>query len=121
MSDSNVVTIYKVQSISSAHQLDLPYDSKCNRVHGHNYRFEMYITGKVDVHGMVVDFHHLKKVVNSLDHVNLNDVLDVPTTAENLAIHVTREIIALRTSGLHHVKVRVWETETAYAEFEQQL
>ena len=108
-----VVTIYKEQSI----QLDLPYDSKCNRMHGHNYKFEMYIKGEVDQFGMVIDFHHLKKEVNKLDHINLNEIFDVPTTAENLAIYMTKQLFELGNENVHSVKVRVWETETAYAEY----
>ena len=40
----------------AAHRLP-NYDGPCNRVHGHNYRFEVEIRGEPDPHsGMILDF-----------------------------------------------------------------
>jgi 6-pyruvoyltetrahydropterin/6-carboxytetrahydropterin synthase len=114
------VTIYKTVSISSAHKLNLPYESKCNRVHGHNYRIETWLRGYLDEHGMVIDFHELKKVIFELDHINLNDLLEVETTAENIAIYLADEIYDLAPERLKWVRVRVHETESAYAEYTKQ-
>jgi 6-pyruvoyltetrahydropterin/6-carboxytetrahydropterin synthase len=77
----------------------------------------MFITGEVDETGMVIDFYHLKKEVNKLDHVNLNDLFDFPTTAENLAVYMTKQLFEMGDDKLQSVRVRVWETETAYAEY----
>ncbi|MCH8908609.1 MAG: 6-carboxytetrahydropterin synthase [Candidatus Heimdallarchaeota archaeon] len=111
------VTIYKSLQISSSHQLTLPYESKCNRLHGHNFEIEAWVTGSVDEFGMVVDFHKIKEIAQKLDHQHLNDLIEFPT-AENIAIHIAKEIWQLRSNGISQIKVRVWETKTAYAESE---
>jgi len=64
----------------------LPYHKgKCSNQHGHSYRVIATIYGVVDPYaGMVIDFGDVKRVVNQLDHTNLNDIIDSPT-AENVA------------------------------------
>ena len=109
------VTIYKITEISSAHQLNLPYDSKCNNLHGHNFKIEVWVTGSLDEYGMVVDFNKIKKEIMKFDHQNLNDFLQVPT-AENLAITLAQSIFQLSNNTIRVVRTRVWETHTAYAE-----
>jgi len=74
----------------AAHQLALPYDSPCNRRHGHRYDVEISASARELEHGMVVDFNILQKVVDEFDHCDLNDrpeftVTQLPTTAENIA------------------------------------
>jgi len=78
----------------------------------------MWITGSLDEHGMVVDFHHLKREVNKLDHVNINDILKVDSTAENISVFLANNILDLAPDRIKHVKVVVWETQTAYAEYQ---
>lgn len=112
---SSEVTIYKVTEISSAHQLNLPYDSKCNKLHGHNFKIEVWVTGFVNEYGMVLDFNKMKNEIMKFDHQNLNDLLDVPT-AENLSIEISQSIIKLSQKRIKTVKTRVWETHSAYAE-----
>ena len=110
------LTIYKVMNVSSSHILDLPYESKCNYLHGHNYKVEVWATGKPDDHGMVVDFNHIKKVVMALDHVHLNDVLE-PATAEWMAVVIADRLAEKSGDNVSTIKVRVWETDTCYAEY----
>jgi 6-pyruvoyltetrahydropterin/6-carboxytetrahydropterin synthase len=74
----------------AAHQLVLPYDSPCNRRHGHRYDVEISASARELEHGMVVDFNVLQKVVDEFDHCDLNDrpeftVTQFATTAENIA------------------------------------
>jgi len=73
--------------ISAAHRLELPYASKCNSLHGHNWIIHVHCkVEEVDAIGMVVDFSVIKKtIVDALDHRNLNDVFDFNPTAENIA------------------------------------
>lgn len=75
--------------IAASHQLSLPYESKCNNLHGHNFYITVYCRAKeLNPEGMVVDFAQIKSKVNDyFDHKHLNDVLptDRPPTAENLA------------------------------------
>jgi len=67
--------IKKTFEISASHRLNLPYDSPCQRWHGHNYLVTICCRGERDVNGMVVDFAEVKKKIkDALDHRCLNDV-----------------------------------------------
>jgi len=86
--------ISKEFHFSAAHQLShLPEGHPCKRLHGHNYIVEMVLESEaLDHRGFVTDYNELRTVKEYidayLDHRNLNDVLDRPTTAENLARHL---------------------------------
>ena len=73
--------------IAYSHQLKLDYESKCQRVHGHNGIITIYCCAEnLNSNGMVADFTHLKEqVVQQLDHRHLNDSFEFNTTAENLS------------------------------------
>ncbi len=107
--------IYWRGEISAAHSLRLFYESKCKRLHGHNYLVEIWIEGEKNSNGMIVDFADLKKIVSELDHINLNDVIEQPT-AENIAEHIAEKIINIGNTRISEVKVRVWEDKDSYAE-----
>lgn len=83
--------ITKEFHFSAAHSLpSLPPDHKCHRLHGHNYIITVGVERPcLDQHGMVVDFTNIslavKPLVVRLDHTNLNELFDFPTTSENLA------------------------------------
>jgi len=80
--------IKKTFEISAAHKLDLSYQSKCNRRHGHNYFVTVYCRSEeLGTNGMVTDFSLIKKLVDDiLDHRDINDILAInPTTAEHIA------------------------------------
>ena len=60
------------RNFSSAHQLR-GYKGKCENLHGHNYKIEIYARGReLDNVGLLVDFVELKaaadEVVLYLDH-----------------------------------------------------
>lgn len=79
--------VKKRLEISAAHRLDLPYESKCRNLHGHNWIITIHCKAReLNAAGMVVDFTHIKQlVVGRLDHAVLNEVLPVNPTAENIA------------------------------------
>ncbi|MDE6079824.1 MAG: 6-carboxytetrahydropterin synthase [Duncaniella sp.] len=79
--------IQKQFEIAGAHSLSLSYESKCERMHGHNWLITVYCrSAELNADGMVVDFSHIKEtIVNQLDHRNLNEVFDFNPTAENIA------------------------------------
>ena len=68
----------------------LPASHPCARVHGHSFRVTVYLAGKIDSNGWVMDYADLQKAVSPyvamLDHHYLNDIegLANPTT-ENIA------------------------------------
>lgn len=81
----------------AAHQLALPYDSPCNRRHGHRYTVEITASSQKLEHGMVVDFNTLREVVDEFDHCDLNErpefsVTGLATTAENIAFVLAQKL-----------------------------
>ena len=80
--------VIKRLEISASHKLDLPYESKCKNLHGHNWILTVYLQSETLENGMVFDFTEIKKLVKSkLDHKNMNDYIEQPT-AENVAKYV---------------------------------
>lgn len=55
-------TVVKTVEVSGAHQLSLPYPSKCSRLHGHNWKIEVTLRSEtLDENGMVLDFPASRK------------------------------------------------------------
>lgn len=85
--------ITKTLEISAAHHLELDYESKCTRLHGHNWKIKVFCRAReLDRNGMVCDFTHIKATVHRLDHQNLNDLLPFNPTAENIARWITEQV-----------------------------
>ena len=61
-------TIHTVRSVSAAHLVQSDPKSKCFRLHGHTWEFEIFITGPIAIDGMVLDFNDIKKIVDGVDH-----------------------------------------------------
>jgi len=79
--------VKKTMEISAAHRLTLDYESKCSRLHGHNWTITIWCRAKeLDANGMVTDFTLIRrKVKGLLDHQVLNDIVPFNPTAENIA------------------------------------
>lgn len=110
----------------AAHHLP-GHRGKCARPHGHSYRLEVTVRGPIkdapgaSDHGMVIDFADLahlvqEAVVARLDHYDLNEVLGIHTTAENLAHWIWDALLAAGLSEELLFRIRLWETETGYVE-----
>ncbi len=86
--------ITKRLEVSAAHRLELDYESKCTRLHGHNWIITVYCKAKeLDRNGMVIDFTIIKKAIHgALDHRLINDVIAVNPTAENIARWIVDQI-----------------------------
>ena len=115
------------RNFSSAHQLR-GYRGKCENLHGHNYRVEIYARGReLNSTGLLVDFVELKaaadEVVNYLDHRNINELSpfdeELNPSAENLARYIL-ERVARRVSDerVEVFKVRCFETPTSVATYQ---
>ncbi|MCS6874340.1 MAG: 6-carboxytetrahydropterin synthase QueD [Pyrinomonadaceae bacterium] len=115
------------REFSSAHQLR-GYKGKCENLHGHNYKVEIYARGReLNDIGLLIDFGDLKKaadeVVKYLDHRNLNELSpfdeELNPSAENIARFIL-EYVASRIDDprVQVYKVRCYETPTSIATYE---
>lgn len=107
-------TVIKTIEVSGAHRLNLSYRSKCENLHGHNWKITVYCRSKeLNRDGMVVDFSHLKEIIKErLDHRYINDIVDFNPTAENIARWIADQIPTC-------FKVEVQESENNTAVYEK--
>ncbi|MDT4967291.1 MAG: 6-pyruvoyltetrahydropterin/6-carboxytetrahydropterin synthase [Acidobacteriota bacterium] len=115
------------RNFSSAHQLR-GYKGKCENLHGHNYKIEIYARGReLDNIGLLVDFVELKKaaddVVRYLDHRNINELppfdVELNPSAENLARYFLERVASqIQDQRVQIYKVRCFETPTSVATYE---
>jgi 6-pyruvoyltetrahydropterin/6-carboxytetrahydropterin synthase len=122
-SSSRRFSVTRSYHFEAAHFLPfVPKGHKCRRVHGHNYRIDISVSGHLDACGFVIDFFDLDAIMSpliaSLDHRTLNkiDGLENPT-AELIAEWFSNK---LWQAGLHsrfRSVVRVYETADACAEY----
>ena len=114
--------VSKRMEVAGSHHLDLPYESKCSNLHGHNWIITVHCKSeKLTDYGMIVDFALVKKEIHGvLDHSNINDVLDnrINPTAENMAKWVCDKVSELCEVGYCY-KVEVQESEGNVAIYEE--
>lgn len=86
--------ITKRFELAGCHSLKLSYESKCSRMHGHNWIVTVHCKAmELNPDGMVVDFSHIKNRITSyLDHGNFNELLPFNPTAENIARWICEQI-----------------------------
>lgn len=136
------VTVTKKFTFDAAHYLS-GHEGKCAAMHGHTYilevtvgapgapgapgvpslPFEEQLIHKGSSRGMVIDFSHLKKLVEERlldrwDHKTINEVEgeDYQPTAECMAHTAFWILRAALLPNYRLIKIRLWETPTSYAE-----
>ena len=119
--------IAKTYRFEAAHRLEgWLEEHKCHRLHGHSYKVEVEVSGPVARfgNGAIVDFGELdecwKPLFRMMDHKYLNDVYgEKNLTAEYLAERICTHFRSWHFTNpeAHITRVRVWETENAWAEF----
>lgn len=119
--------VVKQFRFAAAHRLP-NHHGACRNLHGHTWKLEVGVTGEInDVTGMIADFGEIKSIVNQviidkLDHQYLNELAipDFPSdcpTAENMVNWMGSVLRrALRPIGGRLAFVRLWESDTSYAE-----
>ncbi len=134
-----MVYITRRERFNAAHKLSNPaWDQatnekifgKCSNPnwHGHNYDLFITVKGEIDQErGWVIDLKDLsdlvnKKIINELDHKNLN--LDVPfmkdkwASTEVLAVEIWNILAPeIETMGAQLHCIKLMETENNYAEY----
>ena len=115
------------RNFSSAHQLR-GYKGKCENLHGHNYKIEIYARGsELNNIGLLVDFVELKaaadEIVQYLDHRNINELppfdKELNPSAENLARFILERVARRVTDDRVQIyKVRCFETPTSIATYQ---
>ncbi len=120
-------TLTTMVEFSSAHTL-VGHSGPCKKMHGHNWKVEVEITGdKLDKIGMVVDFKEIRKatnlVVDELDHEFLNDLEpfseDNPT-AENIARYIfTKLSEEFSNKNVKVNSIKLWETDKSAVSYKE--
>lgn len=112
--------VSKRMEIAGSHKLQLPYESPCSRLHGHNWIITVHCKSpKLTDYGMIVDFAKVKKEIHgTLDHQFLNEIFSCNPTAENIAKWVCDVVTELCEFGYCY-KVEVQESEGNTAIYER--
>ena len=120
-------TLTTMVEFSSAHTL-IGHSGPCKKMHGHNWKVEVEITGeKLDKIGMVVDFKEIRKatnlVVDELDHEFLNNLEpfseDNPT-AENIARYIfTKLSEEFSNKNVKVNSIKLWETDKSAVSYKE--
>ncbi len=104
---------------AAAHQLH-GYEGNCARLHGHNWKIIVEVTGqKLDDVGMVMDFKTIKKAAREaakrLDHQFLNEIApfdEINPTAEHIAVWFFVELSGVLNQPNARVNaITVWEND----------
>ncbi len=119
--------LYTEFTFDAAHSID-GYDGKCSRLHGHTYKVRMTAKSNqlnpskyLKSPDMVCDFNELKWAAEDsekggLDHVLLDEIVPVNTTAERIAEYIHKET-SKRIPENIELTVTVWETESSWVEY----
>ncbi len=131
------ISIIRTGHFNAAHRLYLPQwsDEKNTEVfgkcanpnfHGHNYDFEVKVSGEVDpATGMLINLKELKDIIerhveDKFDHRNLNTEIPefetMTSTAENLC-YLIWKIMREHLDDDLDVHVRLWETARNSVEY----
>jgi len=131
------ISVFRKAHFNAAHRLFNPKwsDEKNEEVfglcsnphyHGHNYEFEVKLTGETDPEtGFLYDLKKLKELMKSeiedrFDHKNLNveteEFKDLNPTAENIC-YVIWTILREKIDQKFEITVRLWETPRNYVEY----
>jgi 6-pyruvoyltetrahydropterin/6-carboxytetrahydropterin synthase len=114
-----------VTDFSAAHRLNNFY-GKCESLHGHNWKVEVFLRGdRLDEAGLVKDFGVVKakarEVLGELDHQYLNDLpafREQNPSSENLARYLFERLAAaLNDDHVQVSRVSVWESDTSCASY----
>ncbi len=113
------------ERFSAAHQLR-GYKGKCENMHGHNFKVQVFVSADMlNEIDLAIDFHDLKAILkdtlSGLDHAFLNDVFpftEINPSSENICKWVYDNV--KKKVNEDHIAVSavtVWESDTASATY----
>jgi 6-pyruvoyltetrahydropterin/6-carboxytetrahydropterin synthase len=114
-----------ITDFAAAHQLR-NFKGKCEKLHGHNWRIEVVLSGdRLNEAGLLIDFKDVKtaanRILEDLDHSYLNDLpqfKDENPSSENIAAYLFQRLSSeLNNSHLKVTKVTAWESDSACASY----
>jgi 6-pyruvoyltetrahydropterin/6-carboxytetrahydropterin synthase len=115
-----------VTRFAAAHRLTM-VGAKCENLHGHNWKIEVYVQGQsTDKGGVLVDFgvikRHVRELMETLDHKFLNELEyfseGTPPSSENIARYLADSLAArMDLPGIRVSRVTAWESDDASATY----
>jgi 6-pyruvoyltetrahydropterin/6-carboxytetrahydropterin synthase len=114
-----------VTRFAAAHRLTM-VGTKCENMHGHNWKIEVFLTGeKLDEAGVVMDFGdvktRLREIIGRLDHQYLNELAMFQgrqPSSERIAAYIAAELQqAIQHAAVRVSRVSAWESEDACATY----
>jgi 6-pyruvoyltetrahydropterin/6-carboxytetrahydropterin synthase len=114
-----------ITRFAAAHRLAM-VGSKCENLHGHNWKIEVFLTGdRLNDAGVLMDFGDIKAllrdIIGRLDHQFLNELpifAGRQPSSERIAAFVAEEL--QKAIGAPDVRVRrvsAWESDDACATY----
>ena len=114
-----------ITQFAAAHQLR-KFRGKCEKLHGHNWRIEVSLTGeKLNDAGVLIDFKEIKeatdRILEELDHSFLNELpqfKDQNPSSENIAAYIFEKLgSTLNNNQIKVTRVTAWESDSARASY----
>jgi len=114
-----------VTKFAAAHQLAM-VGSKCENLHGHNWKVEVHVSGEnTDRAGVLLDFgiikKHVRDIMSLLDHKYLNDLeyfQQNQPSSENIARLIAAELQKrIENQPVRVSRVSAWESDDACATY----
>lgn len=115
-----------VTHFAAAHQLKM-VGEKCENLHGHNWKVEVYVNGeRLNAAGVLMDFgvlkDHVRALMREVDHKFLNELdsfkVGCPPSSENIARFIAEGLQErLKAAEVSVSRVTAWESENACATY----
>jgi len=101
------------------------YKGRCERLHGHNWKLDIYLTSRrLDADGLVIDFVEAKRIIREVldqyDHYYLNERAPfdkLNPTSENIARVLAEQIQKALPRGVRVSRVTAWESDRCGATY----
>ncbi len=114
-----------ITQFGAAHQLR-DFGGKCENLHGHNWKIEVYVKGeKLGKDGLLIDFTLIKEatreIIDRLDHKFLNELeifQETNPSSENIARYIYDSLAKeLNNKDVTVNRVTAWESDSACATY----